>query len=112
MKIEINNGDLSLIRTDSILVYDNQSVTLTFDDQYTLVFNFSEDSTIKEQKIDFNPLTAGLEINLINFNNPLGTATGKPLPFATADEKPVYVSFAVYSVGKTKILHYNIYMDR
>ena len=110
MKIDVKNGDLTLVESDSVLVYEDKPIILTFDDQYKLSFLFSEDSTIKEYKINANPLTGGVEFNLINFNNPLGIAIGKPILFANADDKMIYVSVAVYSVGKAKVLHYNIYM--
>lgn len=112
MKVEVKNGELVLVRSDSILVYENEPVELTFDEQYTLTFRFSEDSTLKDNEINFEPLDVGVEFRLINFQNPLGTAIGKPIAFATADEKQVYLSFAVYSVGKAKILHYNIYTEQ
>lgn len=112
MKVEIKNGDLFLTKSDTILVYDNQEVTLTFDEQYTLIFHFMEDSTEKDNKMDIEHIDGGVKLNLINFNNPIGTATGKPIPFATANNKQVYVSFAVYSIGKSKVLHYNIHIEK
>ena len=112
MKVEAKSGELMLVRSDSILVYEDKPVQLTFDEQYTLTFRFSEDSTRKDYEIDFNPLDTGVEFTLINFQNPLGTAMGKPIAFATADGKQVYLSFAVYSVGKANILHYNIYTEQ
>ena len=112
MKVEIKNGDLLLTKSDTILVYDNQDVLLTFDEQFTLTFYFVEDSTIKENKIEIENVDNGIKLKLINFNNPIGVATTKPIPFATSNGKPVYVSFAVYSISKTKVLHYNIYTEQ
>lgn len=112
MKVEIINGDLILTKSDTILVYENEDVTLTFDEQFTLVFRFMEDSTIKENKMEFDDLETGIIIKLINFNNPIGTATNKAIPFAYENGKSVYVSFAVYSISKTKVLHYNIYKEQ
>ena len=112
MKVEIKNGNLLLMKSDTILVYDNQDVTLTFDEQFTLTFCFTEDSTIKENKMEIEDIDEGIKIKLINFNNPIGVATTTHIPFATANDKSVYVSFAVYSISKTKVLHYNIYTEQ
>lgn len=112
MKVEVNNGGLVLVRSDSLLVYENQEVSLTFDEQFLLVFHFEEDSTKKENKIGFEEIENGIKFNLINFNNPLGMSTAQSLPFATANEKSVYISFAVYSINKSKVLHYSIYTER
>ena len=112
MKVEIKNGNLFLSKSDTIIVYENNDVTLTFDDQFTLTFYFVEDSTIKENKMEFEDLEAGIKIKLINFNNPIGIATSKAIPFASENGKTVYVSFAVYTISKTKVLHYNIYTEQ
>lgn len=112
MKVEIKNGDLLLTKSDTILVYDNQDVLLRFDEQFTLTFMFVEDSTIKEHKMEIEDADNGIKLKLINFNNPIGLATTRQIPFATANGKSVYVSFAVYSIGKTKVLHYNIYTEQ
>lgn len=112
MKVEIKNGDLLLTKSDTILVCDNQDITLTFDEQFKLIFHFMEDSTIKENKMEIERFDGGIKIKLINFNNPIGTATANPIPFATANDKSVYVSFAVYSIGKSKVLHYNIHTEK
>lgn len=109
MKIEAKNGELLLAKTDTIIVGENEDLTLTFDEQFVVIFHFKEDSTIQENKMDFEDLDTGIRINLVNFNNPMGISTTRAIQFATADEKPVYIAFAVYSIGKTKVLHYNIY---
>ena len=112
MKVEIKNGNLLLTKSDTVLVYENQEVSLTFDGQFLLIFHFAEDSTIKDHKLEFEDLDNGIKLNLINFNNPLGSASGSPIPFASKNGKSVYVSFAVYLLGKAKILHYNIYIEQ
>lgn len=112
MKIEVNNGDLSLVRSDTLIVYEDQDVSLTFDEQFVLVFHFEEDATNKDNKIEFEDVENGVKFNLVNFNNPLGMSTGRALPFAIANEKSVYISFAVYSINKSKVLHYSIYIER
>ena len=112
MKVEIKNGELLLTKSDTLLVYEKDDVTLTFDEQFVFIFHFMEDSTIKEQKMKIDDIDNGIQLNLINFNNPIGVASGSPIPFAKANDKSVYMSFAVYSIGKTKLLHYNIYTEQ
>ena len=112
MKVETKNGNLLLTKSDTILVYENEDLTLTLDEQFKLIFQFIEDSTIKENKMEFEDLDTGIKIKLINFNNPIGIATNKEIPFASANGKSVYLSFAVYSISKTKLLHYNIYTEQ
>lgn len=112
MKVEIKNGELFLTKADTIIVSENEDVSLMFDDQFALIFHFMDDSTIKEHKMEFEDLDAGAKIKLINFNNPIGTATTKGIPFASVNGKSAYISFAVYSISKTKILHYNIYVEQ
>lgn len=109
MKIEVKNGDLSLIKSDTILVFENQDVSLLFDEQYHFVFHFEEDSTIQENKMEFENIEDGIKLVLTNFNNPIGTSTTRAIPFAETNGKVVFVSFAVYTINKTKVLHYNIY---
>ncbi len=112
MKIQIKNGDLILVESNSVLVYENQKVSITFDDEYTLLFSFIEDSTIKEHQIDTVPLENGVEFILKNFNNPLGIALAKPLAFASNNGKDYYISFSSNSIGSSKVLMYNIYVDK
>lgn len=109
MKIQVKNGDLFLVESNSILVYENQKTAITFDDEYTVYFTFLEDSSLKEHQIDFELLAHGIEFKLKNFNNPLGIALGKPLAFANSDVDALYISFCVYSIGGSKHLHYNVY---
>ena len=112
MKVEIKKKNLLLTKSDTILVYENEDLTLTLDEQFVLIFHFVEDSTIKENKMEFEDIDEGIKIKLVNFNNPIGIATNKEIPFASANGKSVYLSFAVYSISKTKLLHYNIYMEQ
>ena len=85
MKIEVKSGNLILKRSDSVLVYENQPVVLTFDEQFKLSFKFVEDSTLKDQKMDIKQMDEGIVFELINFNNPIGVGTTQPVPFATVD---------------------------
>ena len=112
MKVETKNGNLILNKSDTAVVSENEDLTLILDEQFTLTFHFMEDSTIKENKMEFEDFDTGVKIRLINFNNPLGTATTKPIPFASVNGKPASLSFAVYSISKTKVLHYNIYVEQ
>ncbi len=112
MKIDIKNGDLVLFKSDTIIVHESSDVSLTFDEELTLTFRFIEDSTTKDQKMEFVPQDKTVIIKLVNFNNPIGTTTSNHIPFATADDKDLYISFAIYSVGKSKVLHYNIYTEQ
>ena len=112
MKIDVKNGELLLVKSGSVLSYEDTPIKLIFDDQYCVSFQFLEDVSFKEHKINVDTVEGGIDFKLINFNNPLGIAIGKPIVFAEKDGKSVYISFSVYSVGKSKTLHYNVYTEQ
>lgn len=111
MNFKIKCGDLTLVRSETVFSANKEPIAITIEDEYTLKFVFSEDATKPEQNIDVNTENDGVELILINFNNPLGTSISKPIEFAKLNGRSIYVTFAVYAVSSTKVLHFNIYVN-
>lgn len=112
MNIKLKYGELTLIKSDSVIVHDNQPIKIMIDDEYTVLVTCADDASIPEQKIGILPNEKGIEISLVNFNNALGTATGKPIEFAKQNGNVICISLCVYVIGTAKIIHYNIYVKQ
>lgn len=111
MDIKVKNGNLALVNSGSLLI-DGQPVTITMDGEYTIKFSFVEDSVNTEQKVGLETSDNGIEFILKNFNNPIGSAIAKPIEFAKKNGKPIYISFCVYAIGPSKLLHYNLFAEK
>lgn len=109
MNIKLKYGELTLIKSDSVIIHDNQPINIIIDDGYTVVVSAQDDSSTTEQNINITPNDRGVKIDLINFNNPLGTATSKPIEFAKQNGNAISISICLYTIGTAKIIHYNIY---
>ena len=113
MDIKAKVGDLTLVKSDSLLINDNQKVSIVLDDEYTLEFSFVDDPNKNEQGIDLGPeKKGGLEFILQNFNKPLGTAIAKPFEFAKKNGQPLYIALCVYAIGPSKLFHYNLFVKK
>lgn len=107
MEIEVKQGNLTIIRSGSVLVY-NDVTTLILEGNYIINFKYEDGAADDPQKFDIKPNDNGIDIVLQNFNNPIGSATAKPIPIAKQGDKIIYIAFAVYRIGTAKMLHYNI----
>lgn len=63
-----------------------------------------------QQSVSGNTIT----FNCVNFDNPLGTGTKKPIELATFNSKKVYINFWVNALGDNalKKITYTIYSER
>ena len=54
-----------------------------------------------------NYLNCYMSNEIHNFNNPLGTATKKPLLIAEADGRKVFISISVEAIGEIKLVSFS-----
>lgn len=107
MNVDIKQGELTVINSGSVLVYDEKT-TIILDGNYEINFSYEDGTADDPQTFNITPNDKGVDIVLKNFNNPLGTASAKPIPIAKQGDNIIHIAFAVYKIGSTKILHYNI----
>ena len=110
MNVSTHQGDLRIVHSETVFVYDNNPTTIVLDGNYTITLNYEDGNAESEQELSVNPSDAGVAIKLRNFTNPLGSATAKPIAFAKQHNKTLYLSFSVHSIGTTQMVHYTIYM--
>lgn len=109
MIIKKKIGEFELIESGSIVIDKANTVSFFLDDLEIEIVFFDRDD--KKQEIKAIPVdTKKLQLQLINFNNPLGTGPTKPLNIATLNTgECVYLQYVVYAIHDIKILHYSWY---
>lgn len=118
MNVSIKTGNMDVIHSGIVASFNNEPIEISLDEEskgFLIRFCFTNDAT-SEQGLKANILSnpSGIEFLLINFNNPLGTGTLKPIEFAADNNgKKLCISFAVYLIGKSSpTLQYTIYRER
>ena len=86
MNVSTHQGDLRIVHSETVFVYDNNPTTIVLDGNYTITLNYEDGNAESEQELSVNPSDAGVAIKLRNF------------------------TFSVHSIGTTKMVHYTIYM--
>lgn len=112
MNIIIKQGALSVIQSGTLIVSNNETTSFLLDNTYNISIVFKDDISDTNQAITPKSIKNGVEIELKNFNNPLGTSTKKPIPLASRNDDTVYLSLCVTAIGTTKILAYSIYLGK
>ena len=105
-----------IISSGVMISFNQEPITIkVFEEGLQVVevkFVFQNDSNIKDPKMLTNVEDDRLVFTLINFNNPIGTGSTKPINFATYKGCPLYIHFRVNSLGETdKSLYYSIYKE-
>lgn len=122
VKSTVFSGGTSIISSGVVISFHGNPIEIVIEPienaPYSIVFSFHKDENRKESYIQARNLDGkvGIELLLFNFTNSLGTATTKPISFATANEdgvsKQLYVNFAVSTVGEASpTLQYTVYKD-
>ena len=63
--------------------------------------------------VDGVPDQLSIKFTLFNFTNPLGTGNAKPIPFAFAGDRTLYLQYRVFAVsGGDKTLQFTIFQSR
>ena len=108
MEYEVKQGDLTVVKTGSVLVYNNSPTIITINGDYSIEIEYEDYEKNEEQDIKIKATDKGVKFVLVNFKNPLGTCVGHPLKIATRGETKIYFAFAVYQLGVAKILYFNV----
>ena len=111
MEITVRQGNMAVLQTGSVLVINREHTELTLDGGYTITLTYTDDPQIGEQKIHAEPHDGGVTLELINFNNPAGSATSKPIAIATVGSQTIYITLAVTAISTTKLLTYGLYLE-
>ena len=111
MKFEISQDNFILLDTFSMVVLSNKSIKLKIAEDMNLLFVFNNDKNEKEHTFTTTIIEKTiLKIELINFNNPLGTATKEPILVGDYNGKNIFVHFCVYSLGDNELNQTKIFI--
>ena len=118
----IYSGSYELINSKSVLYFESDApleIEEIFDSSFKLtirIINDKDDSGTHNLQFKVNPATNVIEYRCINFDNPLGTGTSKPIEICTVDGKKVYIHFWIYSMGGangiTRKIDYSLWKER
>lgn len=118
MTITKMSKDKKILDSGSIITFDTTadiSFNMQFDNNFSfnLIFKFENDVNNKNHSLNFNLQDNTITFSCINFNNPLGTGTKKALELATVEDKKVFITFWVTTMGaeSLKRLDYSIYQE-
>ena len=118
MTIEKLSSEHIILDSGSAITYSN-TAELTFsvkmDDTFSFLLilkfeNTGENQHELKQSVSGNTIT----LTCVNFDNPLGTGTTKPIELATFNGKKIYVNFWVYALGERSLrkIVYSFYSER
>lgn len=118
MIIEKSSSDYSIIDSGSTLTFSNDaelSFSVKIDDSFSFLLVLEFVSTDEKQhKLKQHISGNTIKLTCINFDNPLGTGTSKPIELATFNGKKIYVNFWVYALGENSLrkIVYSFYSKR
>ncbi len=105
-------GNLEVLRSETVHVSPERKLKINVND-LSLVFSFSTDSSVKETKISTSVDNKTLNLNLINFKNPLGEGLLAPAEVGTLNRRKLYLSFFVWTPNHDaglRIINYVLYI--
>lgn len=119
MKIEKTSSGYTILESGSIITYDQEnndilfSITMDESFSFSLSLKFTSNSEKQyqlQQSVSENTIT----LNCINFDNPFGTGTNKPIELATFQNKKIYINFWVTALGNKgmKQISYTFYYEQ
>ncbi len=116
MVTNIISGSHQVIASGLVTSYENNPIEITIYSDYKLKFTFIQNEKEAKQQLNIVQLIneTGINFELTNFDNPLGTATIKPIVFALDNraQKELSICFSVYVVGEAShTLQYTIYRE-
>ncbi|MFK7750541.1 MAG: DUF6864 domain-containing function [Kordia sp.] len=109
MEIKIKTGEYEVIASGSIVGNHNEPIEFELSTLF-FIFEFITDTNSPESKINKTGIDdKTLKIELINFNNTLGTRNTAPLPIGTVNNRKLFVNFSSYSLSESTgpIFHYS-----
>lgn len=117
MNVKITTAGYEVINSGLVTAFNNEPICIQLPNEagkpFKLSFCFLKDKSITDHRMEAEaPNNNEVVVKLINFNNPLGTGTIRPVHFASSNGKKLYVNFYVYVVGESSsTLHYTIYKE-
>lgn len=118
MTIEKSSSDHIILDSGSAITYSNTaelSFSIKMDAAFSFILVLKFESTGEKQhelkqSVSDNTIT----LTCVNFDNPLGTGTTKPIELATFNGKKIYVNFWVYALGDKSLrkIVYSFYSER
>jgi hypothetical protein len=115
ISFKILSGDKEVFQAGTVITCDNEGITFEIS-VIKVILSFEKDISTQEPSMkaenDVNANT--LTLKLINFDNPLGTATTKPLIIGTINGRTLFLNFSVHAIGNTaqKTVHYTYYFEK
>lgn len=117
-RVIITSKNAELIYSNRICCYDDEQLNVKIritdnkEDELKLKFLFKYSNSSKSN-ININADTkTGVTIELINFNNPLGTGLKKPISIAKLDNRSISVLFNVYKNGDANpVMDLSVYLE-
>ena len=115
-RTQLFSSNKEIVASSTAISFNNEPITIKlFDDAQQVVviqFSFEKDSEDKDQHIKTSIADDTLIFTLINFDNPIGTGTTKPINFARYNSKTLYIHFRVTSLQDSdRTLYYSIYAE-
>ncbi len=118
MIIEKSSSNHVILESGSVITYSDENEVLfsiKMDDSFSfdLLIKFTSNGENQQQlhqSVSNNTIT----FDCVNFDNPLGTGTRKPIELATFNNKKVYINFWVTALGDKalKKISYTFYSER
>lgn len=113
--IRITSGPAEVIAAGTVIEFSGNPVEINFgppEERLTIVLDFIdiEDETESAIRAHLSEPYI-LELTLLNFKNPVGSGTSKPLPAGTLSGRNLYIHLRVYELlNSDKTIHYCIYL--
>lgn len=118
MIIEKSSSNYIILESGSVITYSNENgvlFSIKMDDTFSfdLIIKFTGNGE-KQHQLQHNVSDNTITLNCVNFDNPLGTGTRKPIELATFNNKKVYINFWVNALGDKalKKISYTFYSER
>lgn len=112
MTTSISTEKHVIVSSGSVITSTSDTVTITIDNEFDIELVLVDDKETTEQRIKGENIPRGAKLSLINFNNPIGTATTEPISIATKKDKTISIALAVHSIGTVRLLQYNVLLEK
>jgi len=99
---KIKIGELDVYEKGSLIntIGENIEILLGSKHQFTAEFKFSGDTENKETRFEAYSLNKiGIGLNLINFNNSLGTGNLNPIKVGWLEGRSLFLNFRVFGIN-------------
>ena len=121
-KTNIYLGNYELIDSRSVILFDSEipiQIEEVFNSKFKIILRFisqKDDAGIHNIQVNVDIQNNIIEYKCMNFDNPLGTGTNKPIEIGTISGKKVYVHFWLYALGGdngvSRKLEYSVWKEK